>query len=145
MDELDKLLAGELPPAVYRLMSRAAVETVAERVEANGWRCFALNGDTINNKSSFLAACASALHFPDYFGRNWDAFEECLNDLSWVTAKGYVVLYDNAENFARNAPEEWDVAFDILGDAVGNWQKNGTPFVVLMRKTGNFVRGLPQV
>lgn len=145
MDELDRLLAGELPPAVYRLMSRAAVETVAERVEANGWRCFALNGDTIDNKSSFLAACASALHFPDYFGRNWDAFEECLNDLSWVTAKGYVVLYDNAENFARNAPEEWDVAFDILGDAVGNWQKHGTPFVVLMRKTGNFVRGLPQV
>ncbi len=145
MDELDRLLAGELPPAVYRLMSRAAVETVAERVEANGWRCFALNGDTINNKNSFLAACASALHFPDYFGRNWDAFEECLNDLSWVTAKGYVVLYDNAENFARNAPEEWDVAFDILGDAVGNWQKNGIPFVVLMRKTGNFVRGLPQV
>lgn len=145
MDALDALLAGESPPKVYRLISRATAEKVAERVESQGWRCFVLDGDTIQDKPSFLQACAAAMNFPEYFGRNWDAFEECINDLAWAPAKGYVLLYDNVEHFARSAPQEWETAYDILATAVNNWQKERKPFVVLFRKTGNFVRGLPKV
>ena len=28
------------------------------------------------------------LRFPDCFGRNWDALEDCLQDLSWLTERG---------------------------------------------------------
>jgi hypothetical protein len=35
-----------------------------------------------------LARC---LRFPDYFGANWNALEECIRDLSWLPA-GTVVL-----------------------------------------------------
>lgn len=34
------------------------------------------------DKTGFLAACARDLRFPDYFGGNWDAFEECLRDFA---------------------------------------------------------------
>lgn len=145
MDELEKLLAGTIPPDLYRLMSRAAAETIETQAAVHGWRCFTLNGDTIDSKVTFLKACAAAMNFPDYFGRNWDAFEECLNDLAWAPAPGYLLLYDNVENFARNAPDDWETAHSILADAVKNWQKVGIPFTVLIRKTGNFVRGLPQL
>ena len=34
-----------------------------------------------HDKAGFLAACARDLRFPEYFGGNWDAFEECVRDL----------------------------------------------------------------
>lgn len=145
MEELEALLAGQATPNIYRLMSRAAAETIIAAVEVHGWRCFTVDGDTITDKKSFLEQSAAAMHFPTYFGRNWDAFEECLFDLSWAPAAGYVLLYDNVEKFARQSPHEWSVAYAILVEAVSRWQKQGIPFVVLMRKTGNFVRGLPQI
>ncbi len=27
---------------------------------------------------------AEALQFPDYYGKNWDAFDECMCDLDWL-------------------------------------------------------------
>lgn len=145
MNELEPLFTGKVPPAIYRLKSRATKESLAQRIEAHGWRCFVLDGDAIEDKRSFLHACATSMHFPDYFGKNWDAFEECLNDLSWLPAPGYVLLYDNVENFARHAPKEWSVAHDILVEAVKRWQNEQIPFVVLLRKTGQPVRGVPHL
>lgn len=42
-----------------------------------------LDGRTLADKQSLLAGIAQALEFPDYFGANWDALEECLGDMSW--------------------------------------------------------------
>jgi RNAse (barnase) inhibitor barstar len=35
----------------------------------------------LTNRSDLLDVLGLVLHFPDYYGRNWDAFEECLGDL----------------------------------------------------------------
>lgn len=41
----------------------------------------ALDGRLLRDKHAFLAAVGRALDFPDYYGDNWDALEECLTDL----------------------------------------------------------------
>jgi len=38
------------------------------------------------DKATLLARFAAALHFPDWFGHNWDALSDCLTDLSWLAA-----------------------------------------------------------
>ena len=38
----------------------------------------------VKRKRQLLATLSSSLKFPDYFGGNWDALEECLGDLSWL-------------------------------------------------------------
>ncbi|MCC5816367.1 MAG: barstar family protein [Leptospira sp.] len=35
-------------------------------------------------KSDLINYLALELEFPDYFSVNWDSFEECLRDLSWI-------------------------------------------------------------
>jgi RNAse (barnase) inhibitor barstar len=42
-----------------------------------------LDGRTLTDKHSFLSAVGRTFNFPDYYGENWDALEECLSDMSW--------------------------------------------------------------
>lgn len=43
-------------------------------VAPSGMRC----------REDVFAFYSSTLSFPDYFGWNWDAFDECIHDLSWL-------------------------------------------------------------
>ena len=43
---------------------------------------------------------AQALEFPQWFGGNWDALEDCLTDLSWSKAAGHVLLFEGAGGLA---------------------------------------------
>lgn len=133
MSKIQAILSQARPPGIYRFRSRASEATLRRALEKAGWRLFYLDGREIRNKAGFLRAVAAAMEFPAYFRPNWDAFEECINDLSWAPAQGYVVLFDHADRFELGAPRDWAMAMDILEDAVLSWRSAGTPVYVLMR------------
>ncbi|MEO6306800.1 MAG: barstar family protein [Nitrospiraceae bacterium] len=70
---------------------------------------------------TLFAEFARALKFPDYFGHNWDALEECLADLEWLPAKGYVLLITDAERVLPDDEEEYETFLEILRDAGEAW------------------------
>jgi hypothetical protein len=41
--------------------------------------------------TAFFDEASAALQFPDYFGANWDAFHDCLDDLAWLNADAVVL------------------------------------------------------
>jgi hypothetical protein len=47
-----------------------------------------LAGELCRSDRQFFDEAALALDFPSYFGRNWDAFDECFGDLLDVTDGG---------------------------------------------------------
>lgn len=143
IDTLALLLGEAYPPGVYRFADREAAPHVLRRVHRRGWIGWHLNGRAIAGKADFLAAAARAMRFPSYFGRNWDAFEECITDLSWLPAAGYVLLYEAPNCFAAAQPREWQIALAVLGDATIYWRDRGIPFYVLLRKSGGAAPDLP--
>jgi hypothetical protein len=63
-----------------------------------------LHADEIGDEGELMNALAIGFSFPDYFGRNWDAVDECLRDLSWLPAEGYVLVVLGAERLWRRDP-----------------------------------------
>ena len=133
MSNLQRVLAQERNPGTYRFDSRASVQVMETEAADAGGQLFYLDGAKVRDKKSFLEKIARAMKFPDYYGKNWDAFEECVNDLSWAPASGYVLVYQAPERFVKNARADWEIALDIFASAIENWSERGIPFYVLLR------------
>ena len=127
------LLTGGVPPGIYRLPSRASLRAVQQAAGQHGWPIRRIMGRRIADKPAFLAESARSLHFPKYFGHNWDAFEESLNDLAYDTAERTLVLFDHAGRFAAAEPEEFATALDILRTAVEARRTSDAPLAVLLQ------------
>ena len=78
------------------------------------------------DKAALLDNMASALGFPDWFGHNWDALEDCLTDLSWRDAPGYVLLIESPR-----PGDDLGVLVDILRSSAEFWAGRGKPFFAL--------------
>lgn len=140
MSKWQGLLTGEVNPGVYRLPTHTSTKAVEQVVAPAGWRVFVLDGKRVSDKATFLSEAAKTMHFPNYFGKNWDAFEDMLNDLEWAPAKGYVILYTHAERFAQLP--DWKTALSIFQVAVQRWQQVGVPMYIFL---GGVNGALPQL
>ncbi|MGW1002519.1 barstar family protein [Streptomyces sp. NPDC002520] len=62
-------------------------------------------------------------HFrlPDYFGWNWDALRDCLQDLNWISATHFLLTVDDAEFALSSSPEERAIFHRALTDTVKYW------------------------
>jgi RNAse (barnase) inhibitor barstar len=107
-------------------------ETVEQIAAEPGTKVFYLDGKKINSKQTFLKQAAEAMEFPPYFGANWDAFDECITDLTWCPAQRYVILYDHADIFAQAEPTQYQIALDILNSAKEYWEANNIPLKFLV-------------
>jgi hypothetical protein len=86
----------------------------------------------VTGKPGFMSAAASAFAFPDYFGENWDAFEDCLTDLDWCESAGAVLLIDGAADFTKNCPAEMETARCIFKDVAAYWRDRDARFFVVL-------------
>lgn len=118
---------------VYVLAEGSSVTSLEQFANGKGLAFFLVDGKAARSKHEFLNLCAHALGFPEYFGDNWDAFEECLTDLSWHDAGGYLVLLDNFESFFKQSPDDFRIALQIFEDSAAFWSDKQRAFVVLFR------------
>lgn len=51
-----------------------------------------------------LRTLGEVFRFPDYYGQNYSALDECLRDLDWLPAPGYVLRMAGAQQLWRDAP-----------------------------------------
>jgi RNAse (barnase) inhibitor barstar len=113
-----------ISPSEADLLCTVAGERGSSAGQADLTGCF--------DKETFLTRVAEALEFPDWFGRNWDAFFDCLADLSWLPANGHVLVLLNTAEMRRDAPEAFETARSIMQEAAGIWAKRGQTFRVII-------------
>lgn len=90
-------------------------------------------------KQELLRRFAEALGFPDWFGANWDALEDCLTDLSWRPAEGHLVLVEGVSGFDELDPGDRSMLLDILLTSARYWAGQGTPFFAVFVDPGHLL------
>ena len=92
---------------------------------------FAIYGSSIETAEHLFAAVATELRFPAYFGKNWDALDECLRDMDRLPSKGYVLLFREAGPFWQRASRVAGVFVESWLFAAEEWSRHGVPFHVI--------------
>ncbi len=113
-------------------MPFAADLALEEAAESLDYPMYRINLSKVTDKDGFLAAVGTSLGFPDWYGHNWDALADCLTDLSWMAADGYVIVLDHADAFASANPTDFATALSIFQDAADTWREDGIPFWTLV-------------
>lgn len=113
--------------------------------EAAGLAVFRVDIAHAHGKADFLACIAQSLRFPPDFGSNWDALLDCLRDLSWLEAPGWVVILDRSKHFCAGHPQEFAQAMEIMGEAADFWRQEGRPLWTLVSGPQGWRSGWPEM
>jgi len=134
---LAAVLGGARPPGIYRWLSRAHPSAVRRELAAAGWAAHPLDGRAVAGRLDLFDRCAEELAFPGWFGHNWDAFYDCLGDLSWLAGRGHVLLWEQYGVLARADAKAWRQAYQVVGEAIAARRESGLPpLYVLLRGSG---------
>lgn len=93
-----------------------------------------LRGKRCQTEDSFFWEVSASFQFPDYYGENWAATDECLCDLEWLNITKIFVLIDDfscmfsgqehIQNILQNRVIKY---FDIM---INYWKEQDVPVEV---------------
>src|SRR5258705_2363618 len=119
-------LLGRMKDASRSGVYRATADPVVLEVAGEaGLEVVAVSLATARDKDSLMKTLAEALGFPKWFGANWDALEDCLSDLSWRDAPGWVLVLRDFDALSR---DDLGVLLEVLRSAAQFWAGRGRPF-----------------
>jgi len=126
-------------------MPQEGAEPIAAAVKSLGFAYAEVELAGVHDKEGLLTALAEALAFPPWFGHNWDALEDCLTDMSWWGAEGYVLILRHADRLHAQAEGDFLTALRILADVSTTWAEEGLPFWTFVELTANGIPLLPNL
>lgn len=118
---------------------------LAQAAQASGLAVFVIDIGHAHDKKDFIAALSRAMNFPDWFGGNADALADSLKDLSWVDAKGWVVILEKSKHFCAGHRHEFEEAMDVMADAAEYWRGQGRAFWTLIGGPDGWKSGWPEM
>jgi len=133
MGKLLQRLRDAAASGVYRA---GRAEPVVDAVRGSDLGFARISLSEVKDKPGLLRTIAAALGFPQGFGENWDALEDCLVDLSWREGNGHVLVF---EAFQRLSAEDLGMLMDVLRAAAEFWSERGEPFFAVFVDPGRGV------
>jgi RNAse (barnase) inhibitor barstar len=119
-------LAEPRSAGIYKL-SRQDLPALKQAADELRQAFFSVDLQHAHNVPGFIAALQRDLAFPEWFGGNLDALNDCLTDFSWHPAPGYVITLSGSELLSTH-PTSFAALNEVLASAVETWQVRNIPF-----------------
>ena len=142
-ETLRKLLAKPELCAIYHLPS-SGVGSVQDAADSLDYPSLHVNLRDAAGMPTILSVFGEALDFPEWYGANLDALKDCLADLSWREAPGYVLIITGADALhATGGP--FRQLNEVLATVIEEWRAQGIPFWVFYDLRADGLATLPTV
>lgn len=93
-----------------------------------------LRGKRCATEDDFLIEVSASFQFPFYYGENWPAFDECIQDLEWLKFDKIFVLFDDFSQAFCDQPNLQtmlqEMVIQYFENAIEYWEENGKKFEV---------------
>ena len=98
-----------------------------------------------HDREDFLADASKAMRFPERIGADWNAFSSGLKDLSWIPARGWVVILEKSKHFAGGHAHEFKDAMQSMVAAADHWRMQHKPFWTFISGPDGWKSGWPDM
>ncbi len=96
---------------------------MVEQAQADDDTCVCLIPKGIITTPELMGYLKIGLRFPDYFGRNWDALDDFLDNLEWIHQKNIIIIHEKFPQIPENQLNHY---IDSLKTASDFWKANGS-------------------
>ena len=140
---LQRLLADVPKAGVYHLPHLDKQRIVAAARERD-LAVFRVNLSKVTDKEMLLSSISKALHFPDWFGHNFDGLADCLADLEWLPpADGYLIMLEHCDGIHDRAEGDFVTMLKVFEQAADEWRDEGIPFWCLVEMQSDGIAWFP--
>jgi RNAse (barnase) inhibitor barstar len=145
MTKLSTILEKRGTCGVYAWDGPFGLDDLDELARQHGVGLFVLRGTQLRSNREFLEHAAAVFSFPIYFGKNWDAFADCLTDMSWIDQDGFLVVVVEPRQLADDSANYFKIVLEIFREAADFWQKEEKTFLVIVQDSTGEKWSLPSI
>lgn len=109
-----------LPPY---LVPSQDLHRLRSELRDHGFKVFEADAEHCTDERSLLTALGDALPFPDYYGKNWAAFDDCIGDMLRENAGPIAVVVVDADALMRADLHAFVRSVHLLSDVVAEVER----------------------
>jgi RNAse (barnase) inhibitor barstar len=83
-----------------------------------------MRGSKMQTTKDLFNEVSAALQFPYYFGFNWDALDECVNDLDWMPESAYVLIFTHLDQILAAEKDAEKLFLKVVHDSAQEWAQH---------------------
>lgn len=122
--DYEKLFRPEQPTFYIKVTDESAFADLSLQLMSDYEKAVIrmIRGKKSTTVPDFFNEVGAALQFPYYFGENWDSFDECITDLSWIDGDAYLLMVSQANLLLQDAAQkDFQILMQVLSDAHETW------------------------
>jgi barstar (barnase inhibitor) len=112
-------------------LSRSQAEALDAGIGQVEVRVLTVDAWDVLSHEALLDKLGEIFEFPDYYGRNYNALDDCLRDLSWLPAPAYALRVREAGALWCDGPEVGGALVESWLLAAEHWARQGVAFHLL--------------
>ena len=121
----------------YTQFTGKELYTLMFNAEHEGAFVSCIRGRFCATLDDFFREISASMRFPDYFGWNWAAFDECITDLEWLKFSSLLIVIEDFDLLFkkdRKKHVEKQLLEKYLNLAAEYWTSQNIPISILLNE-----------